>query len=199
MTFVTPPRRPAWYLRIALWVARRITGKDPLPGRVLALFPKAALGVGLFEAAAAHAPRDLDARSLAIARIVASVIGGCPFCIDMNAATWQRAGLSSIELERLLALDWPSSLSPRERAAAAYSRALSQTPVVVDPALLLSLRSAFTDREIVVLAVTIAQVNFWTRFNQGVGIPAAGFFEESVCALPTIPLAARPVEGRTPC
>ena len=27
MTFVTPPRRPAWYLRIALWVARRITGK----------------------------------------------------------------------------------------------------------------------------------------------------------------------------
>lgn len=182
MTFVTPPRRPAWYLRLALFIARRMTGKDPLPGRILALFPKGALGVGVFEAAAAHAPGDLDARSLAIARIIASVVGGCPFCIDMNAATWQRAGLTASELAALLASQWPATLSAREWAAAEYANALSQTPVIVEPSLVQSLRDVFTEREIVVLAVTIAQVNFWTRFNQGVGVPAAGFFDESVCA-----------------
>lgn len=182
MTFVTPPRRPAWYLRFALWIARRMAGKDPLPGRILALFPKGALGVGVFEAAAAHAPGDLDARSLAIARIVASVVGGCPFCIDMNAATWQRAGLTASELAELLASQTPATLSARERAAAEYANALSQTPVSVAPSLVQSLRDVFTEREIVVLAVTIAQVNFWTRFNQGVGVPAAGFFDESVCS-----------------
>jgi len=34
-------------------------------------------------------------------------------------------------------------------------------------------------------AISLLDLNFE---NQGVGIPAAGFFEESVCALPTIPL-----------
>jgi hypothetical protein len=29
--------------------------------------------------------------------------------------------------------------------------------------------------------MTIAQVNFWSRFGQGLGVPAAGFFDESAC------------------
>jgi len=27
-------------------------------------------------------------------------------------------------------------------------------------------------------------VNYWARFNQGLGVPSAGFFDESVCKLP---------------
>ena len=57
-------------------------------------------------------------------------------------------------------------------------------PVEVDPALVAELTSRFSAREVVVLASTIAQVNFWTRFNQGLGVPAAGFFDERACALP---------------
>jgi hypothetical protein len=26
-------------------------------------------------------------------------------------------------------------------------------------------------------------VNFWSRFNQGLGVPAAGFFDERACAV----------------
>ncbi len=190
--FVDPPRRAPWYLRPGLWLARRITGKDPLPGRLLTHFPKAAFGVGIFELTAAST-RNLDARCLAIVRIVASVVGGCPFCVDMNAATWQRAGLTVAELEGVLQSSgatsepWPTTLTPRERIAAKYAAALSQTPVVVSAALQAELVAAFSQREIVVLAVTAAQVNFWTRFNQGLGVPAAGFFDESVCKLPTAP------------
>ncbi|MBL8938271.1 MAG: hypothetical protein JNM69_27145, partial [Archangium sp.] len=62
---VSPPQRPPLLLRPLLWIARRITGKDPLPGRLLAWFPKGAVGVGVFEALAAGAPGDLDGRSLA--------------------------------------------------------------------------------------------------------------------------------------
>ncbi len=187
--FVDPPRKAPWYLRPGLWLARRITGKDPLPGRLLTHFPKAAFGVGLFEMTAASA-RNLDARCLAIVRIVASVVGGCPFCVDMNAATWRRAGLTAAELEVLLRFStaasavWPTTLSQRERTAATYAMALSQTPVIVSAVLQAELLAAFSQREIVVLAVTAAQVNFWTRFNQGLGVPAAGFFDESVCKLP---------------
>jgi AhpD family alkylhydroperoxidase len=166
-----------------IWIAARITGKDPLPARLLAHFPKGAVGAGALEAAAAGAPGDLDGRSLATARIVASAVAGCPFCVDMNAATWKRAGLSPAELRALVDLEdaaWPA-LGAREHAAARYAAALSRTPVEIDDELVADLRARFSPRELVVLASTIAQVNYWSRFNQGLGVPAAGFFDESAC------------------
>lgn len=180
---VPPPPRVPWYLRPALWIARRVTGKDPLPARLLAWFPKGAFGAGIFEITAAG-KGDLEARVLAAARIATSLACGCPFCVDMNAATWQRAGLTADELKLLFAAGDPTPLGAREALAVLWSRALSETPVDVPPALTKALRDAFTPRELVVLATTIAQVNYWSRFNQGLGVPSAGFFDESVCALP---------------
>ena len=166
-----------------LWIAAKMAGKDPLPARLLVYFPKGAIGAGLLELSAAGAPNDLDGRTLATARIVASSVAGCPFCIDMNAATWQKAGLSPDELYLLLQnrqSEW-HLLGRRECCAARYAVALSQTPVEVDPELLALLKELFSAKEIVILANTIAQVNYWSRFNQGLGIPSAGYFDESAC------------------
>jgi AhpD family alkylhydroperoxidase len=184
---VQPPRRVPLLLRPVLWLARRFTGKDPMPARLLAHFPKGAVGAGLFELAAPHGPRDLESRVLAVARVVASAVAGCPFCIDMNAAGWREAGLTVAELESLLRLDRPGweRLGARERLAARYAEALSGTPVRLDEELVAALRAAFSEREIVVLAFTVGQVSFWSRFNQGLGIGSAGFFDEGVCPLPT--------------
>ena len=186
MPFIDPPTSIAWYLRPMLWLTRRITGKDPLPARLLAHVPKVAFGVGVFEVTAPGAPGDLDGRSLAIARIVASAVSGCPFCVDMNAATWSRAGLRADELPLLFSDDDTGyvTLGEREASVAHYARALSLTPIAVPSTLMNALKKHFTDRQLVVLATTIAQVNYWTRFNQGLGVPAAGFFDESVCQLP---------------
>lgn len=184
---VAPPVRVPWLLRPMLWIAKRMTGKEPLPGRLLAWFPKGAVGVGVFEALAAGAPGDLDGRSLATARIVASAVAGCPFCLDMNAATWARAGLTAGELQALVELRreaW-AALGERPALAARYAEALSATPVQVSKELAAELARVFSARELVVLATTIAQVNFWSRFNQGLGVPSAGFFDESVCRLPS--------------
>jgi AhpD family alkylhydroperoxidase len=185
---VEPPQRVPWYLRLGLWWARRATGKEPLPGRLLAHFPRGAIGAGLFELAAAHAPRDLGARELAVARLVASATVGCPFCIDMNAAGYAAAGLTRDELAGLLELDdgrW-AALGARAHLAARYARCLSSTPVVVPLELQAQLRETYTDREIVVLATTVAQVNYWARFCNGLGVPAAGFFDDGACALPEV-------------
>jgi AhpD family alkylhydroperoxidase len=161
-----------------------MTGKDPLPGRLLAWFPKGALGAGLFELTAAG-DGDLEPRLLAVARIAASLACGCPFCVDMNAATWARAGLKPAELGLLLdgAVDL-ASLGDREALAVAWARSLSATPVREPPELLHALRARFSSRELVVLATTISQVNFWSRFNQALGVPSAGFFDATACALP---------------
>lgn len=183
---VQPPRRVPWYLRLGLWWARRATGKEPLPGRLLAHFPRAALAAGVFELGAAHAPKHLGARELSAARLVASATVGCAFCIDMNAAYYRDSQLTEAELVALLELAderW-QDLGEREQLAAHYARHLSSTPVVVPDELSARLRAAYTERELVVLATTIAQVNYWARFCNGLGIPAAGFFDESTCRLP---------------
>lgn len=186
---VDPPDHIPFVLRPGLFLAERITGKEALPGRLLAHFPKGALAAGVFEAAAASGS-DMEAsdgaRLLAVTRIVASAVAGCPFCIDMNAATWSRAGLSPSELTSLMTVD-PSAiaqLEPRSATAAEYAAALSATPVVVSPDLAANLKRLFTAREIVILAMTVGQVNFWSRFAQGLGVPAAGFFDESACKVP---------------
>jgi len=183
---VEPPARVPWYLRLGLWWARRSAGKEPLVGRLLAHTPRAALTAGIFELGAAHGPRDLARRELAVARLVASATSGCAFCIDMNAAGYREAGLTRDELGILLGLDaerWPE-LGDREQIVARYARTLSSTPVEVPRTLQAALRQRFSDREIVVLAATIAQVNYWARLNNGLGIPSAGFFDDHVCELP---------------
>lgn len=176
-------------VRPALLLAESITGKEALPARLLAHFPKGALGAGALEAAAAN-PSDMDqadgARVLAVTRIVASAVAGCPFCVDMNAATWKRAGLTPLELRSLLAdpVAAVATLDARSAGAAKYAAALSATPVVLEERLRAELVVLFSPRELVVLATTIAQVNFWSRFSQGLGVPAAGFFDESACPVP---------------
>lgn len=189
MIVVSPPERIPLLLRPAVWIAERITGKEALPARLLARFAKGAIGAGILEAAAASGAdmeRPDGARLLAIARITASAVAGCPFCVDMNAATWERVGLAVDELRGLLSIDEAciDAMEPRGATAARYAIALSRTPVVLASELVSSLRAHFSEREIVVLATTIAQVNFWSRFNQGLGVPAAGFFDERVCTLP---------------
>lgn len=175
-----PPARPPWYLRPALWLARRVTGKDPLPARMLTHYPKGALAAGLLEALSSHAPGDLDARTLKLARLAASVTAGCAFCIDMNAGGHDEAGVGREEVEALIAGAVPPGLAARERVAVAFAQALSRTPVVVDAELREDLRARFSARDAVVLATTIAQVNYWARLNRGLGVPAAGFYEGCV-------------------
>lgn len=185
-TLVAPPARIPWYLRLGLWWARRKLGKDSLPARLLAHAPRAALGAGIFELTTPHASKDLRHRELAVARLVASATAGCAFCLDLNASGHGEAGLSREELDVLVRMDearWVL-LGHREHAAARFAVALSRTPVEVPAELGAELRARFSERAIVMLATAIAQVNYWARFNQALGIPAAGFFPDLACAVP---------------
>ncbi len=180
VSFVDPPRTIPWLLRPALWLAKRMTGKEPLPARLLAHHPKSAIAGGVLELLAAHGPRDLERRTLRLARLAASVTTGCPFCVDMNSAGFAGEGLTRAELDVLLTGGDPEdapTLSRRERTAVAYARALSRTPVVIESALARAVKESFDARETVVLTTAVAQVNYWARLNQGLGVPAAGFFE----------------------
>ncbi len=175
--FLDPPPRPPLLLRLATWLAERIAGTRLLPARILAWYPRAALGAGVLEATVAHRDGRVDRRMLKLVRLAASFATACPFCADMNAHQHREAGVTDAELEALRAQADPgdvASLSELERLAVRYARLISQTPLRFPPEVVAALQRAFSERELVVLATTAAQVNYWARLLQALGIPPAG-------------------------
>jgi alkylhydroperoxidase family enzyme len=76
-----------------------------------------------------------------------------------------------------IAINEISSFSKKERLAIQYSKIISSTPVEMQLELVEDLKREFTEREIVILSSTAAQVNYWARMLVAMGVPPAGFSE----------------------
>ena len=176
--FIEPPQHIPFYLKIGIWISKRVTGRELLPARLLAWYPKAAVGSGALEALVAHQDGKLDERMLKIVRIQASFAAACAFCIDMNSFQYEATHISEDELMVLQgrkAVEQVLTFSERERLAMQYARLISQTPLQFPRSFIEELKQHFNEREIVILASTAAQVNYWARLIQALGIPPAGF------------------------
>lgn len=178
MAFINPPQQVPIWLRLGLWVARRITGRDLLVARLLAWSPRAALSSGVIEALVEHGHGRLDARLLQLVRLQVSYAAACPFCIDMNGAGHEQQAITDDEIDVLRGrrpAESVPSLTARERLAIGYARQITATPLRFSPDHVAALKPYFDEAEIVTLAVTAAQVNYWTRLIQALGVPPAGF------------------------
>jgi alkylhydroperoxidase family enzyme len=176
--FIDPPRRIPLYLKIGIWISKKVTGKDLLPARILAWYPKIAIGSGVLESLVAHHDGKLDERMLKIVRIQASYAAACSFCIDMNSYQTTEKGITKDELMVLQgrkSIEEVATFSERERLAIQYAKLISQTPLQFPHSFIEELKRHFNEREIVILASTAAQVNYWARLIQALGIPPAGF------------------------
>jgi alkylhydroperoxidase family enzyme len=176
--FIKPPERIPIILKLGIWFSEKITGRVMLPARILAWYPKAAVGSGIMESLVAHEDGQMNERMLKLIRMSASYAAACPFCIDMNSHEHRQVGITDAEAESLRGdIEKVESFSEREKLAIIYARAISQTPLKFHPDLVDRVRTVFTEREFVILASTAAQVNYWARLIQALGIPPAGFGE----------------------
>lgn len=176
MSFISPPSRIPLILRLGIWASEQVTGKQMLPPRILSWYPKAAIGSGIMEALVAHEDGHMDKRILKLIRMSASHAVACPFCVDMNSHEHRKYGITDEEAEALRGdVEHVASFSEREKLAIAYTRLISATPLKFHPDVVEKVKAAFTEREFVILVSTAAQVNFWARLIQGLGIPPAGF------------------------
>jgi alkylhydroperoxidase family enzyme len=176
--FINPPAKIPFYLKLGIWISEKMTGKAMLPAKILAWYPRAAIGSGALEALVAHQDGQMDERMLQLVRMQASFAAACPFCIDMNSYRHVQHGISSDEmlvLRGLKEINDVATLSEREKVAIRYARMVSQTPLKFYPDFIDELKHQFNEREIVILATTAAQVNYWARLIQALGIPPAGF------------------------
>jgi len=184
VSYIQPPRRFPFLLRLALFLVERKLGRQLLANRILAWYPKALVGSGIMEALIAHDEPEVPRRLLALIRVSTSFLVSCPFCIDLNSRDFPGKGLSEEEmrgLQGLIPLDGIASLDPREKAALRYVECICSTPLSFTPEVINGMREHFTERGIVIVASTCAQVNFWARLIQSLGVPPAGFSAE--CAI----------------
>jgi alkylhydroperoxidase family enzyme len=177
--FIDPPKRIPLILKLGIWASEKITGKIMLPARILAWYPKAAFASGIMEALVVHEDGAMTQRMLKLIRMTASHAVACPFCIDMNSFEYRDVGITNEEVESLHGdFEKVNTFSEREKLVIQYTRVISQTPLKFHPDLVGRVQSAFTEREFVILASTAAQVNYWARLIQALGIPPAGFGNE---------------------
>ena len=163
---------------MGIWISEKITGRIMLPPRILSWYPKAAIGSGIMEALVAHEDGHMDKRMLKLIRMTASYAVACPFCVDMNSYEYRKYGITDEEAQSLHGdIEKVISFSDREKLAIAYTRLISSTPLKFPPDVVEKIKAAFTEREFVILVSTAAQVNFWARLIQGLGIPPSGFGE----------------------
>jgi AhpD family alkylhydroperoxidase len=106
----------------------------------------------------------LEKRLMHLVKMRASQINGCAFCLDMHAKEARLAGESE---QRLYLLDaWREApiYTPRERAALAWTEAVTRIADTHAPdETYEALRAHFNDKEIVDLTIAIGMINLWNR------------------------------------
>ena len=108
----------------------------------------------------------LEPTLLDLIRLRASQINGCAYCIDMHWKDLRNAGETE---QRLYGLDaWEESpyYSDRERAALAWTDAVTNIQQGhVPDSVYEEVRKSFTEKELADLTVAITAINSWNRLN----------------------------------
>jgi len=110
----------------------------------------------------------LDPRLVELVKVRASQINGCAFCIDMHTKDARAAGETEQRLYGLTAWHETPFYTERERAALAWTEALtriSQTHAPDD--VYEQVRQHFTELELVNLSMAIVLINSWNRLVLG--------------------------------
>lgn len=109
---------------------------------------------------------EMETSLLDLVKIRASQINGCAFCLDMH---WKDARASGESEERLYMISaWREAAlyTERERAALAWTEAVTLLAESgVPDELYEAARAVFNEREIISLTMAVIAINSWNRIN----------------------------------
>jgi AhpD family alkylhydroperoxidase len=110
----------------------------------------------------------LPKRLIELVKMRASQINGCAYCLDVHAKDARKAGETEQRLYLLNAWRESPLYSPAERAALAWTEALTNVSQTHAPdADFEALRPHFSDKEIVDLTYLVGMINLWNRLAVG--------------------------------
>ena len=106
----------------------------------------------------------LEKPLLELVKLRASQINGCAFCVDMHATDARKGGESERRLHALTVWHETPFFTPRERAALAWTEAVTRISTAGAPdEVYAALGEQFTPKEQMDLTLAIAMINSWNR------------------------------------
>ncbi|OQW53067.1 MAG: alkylhydroperoxidase [Proteobacteria bacterium SG_bin9] len=110
----------------------------------------------------------LEQSIIEFVKMRASQINGCAYCIHMHATDMRKHGESEMRIYMLNAWRESSLYTPRERAALAWTEALTLLPQTGAPDADYELiKAEFSEAEQVNLTLAIGAINAWNRLAVG--------------------------------
>ncbi len=121
---------------------------------------QAVLTLGGFAAKA-----GIDKQLLELIKLRASQINGCAFCVQYHILQAERLGVSADRLNLVVVWRETPQFSPRERAALAWTEALTHLSGGVSDEVYEQARAEFSDEELTYLTSAVASINVWNRLG----------------------------------
>lgn len=177
MSYIEPPKSIPFLLKAGINFAEYKVKKTLMPARILTWYPKAAFSSAVFESLITHEDKGISKRLLKLIRLQVSLLVTCPFCVDMNISDYKEDNITEEEIRALqgkLNIEDLKTFTANEKTALKYAHELTATPVTVNPKTVLQMKEIFNERQFVIIASTIAQVNYWSRMIKGFGIEPVG-------------------------
>ena len=118
----------------------------------------------------------LEPLLLELVKVRASQINGCTYCVDMHAKDARAIGEDEQRLHLVAVWREAPSFTSRERAALAWTEALTLLPETGAPADLYEATAReFSPSEQVALTMAIVAINGWNRLSVGFRTPAGSY------------------------
>jgi AhpD family alkylhydroperoxidase len=107
----------------------------------------------------------LDKQLLELIKLRASQINGCAFCLQFHVLQSERLGLSVDKINLVAVWREAPIYSARERAALAWTEALTLLPEGVSDEVYAEAGREFSETELLYLTSAVASINVWNRFG----------------------------------
>jgi len=107
----------------------------------------------------------IDKQLLELVKLRASQINGCAFCVQFHILQGERLGISADKLNLVVVWREAPQFSQRERAALAWTEALTKLEGGVSDEVYAHARAGFSEQELLYLTSAVASINAWNRFG----------------------------------
>jgi AhpD family alkylhydroperoxidase len=113
----------------------------------------------------AAAKAGIDRQLLELIKLRASQINGCAFCVQHHILQSEGFGIPADKLNLVVVWRETPLFSSRERAALAWTEALTRLTEGVSDEVYAQASAEFSEQELIYLTSAIASINVWNRFG----------------------------------
>jgi AhpD family alkylhydroperoxidase len=117
----------------------------------------------------------LEHSLLELVKLRASQLNGCAYCLDMHSKDARAEGETEQRIYVLSAWREAPFYTPRERAALAWTEAVTLLPDGVSDELYESTREHFNEKELVDLTMAVVTIAGWNRLSVALGADVGSY------------------------